>query len=1122
MNSKTLFGWIIGCLCSTMLISNAWSVGGFQEWRTKHGYVMARGLVLTEDGYPIYAEYDEQGRIAVEEVAVRDESMQDSYVLSGDEYRAIVNYYREFRNNNDDGISRGAEIITADDYDTRAFQTIDGKPLNDDAKAELLPNVKTVLIRNQNQIFIKSTDPSLVQAKINLLDINDEIVNDTSIKSVLLDKEGNVRHKTSNNIGLKVKFFESETEDNFYTPQPGDEIYEPLSLVPLFMGDHLVGGSTATDTNGKYTSLYMLPPCPGFAIDYTTPITLKLFYENFNPRMRNRQALYHITKPGYDYCSGYSASPPGYSLSGLMAQINAMAIEATYATTINQTNFFVDTAVIGGEAFLSNERLDGEASGNETPLPLGDTKYKYEEPNLDPHADYKFDFDGDGKDDKARLGELTTTTNDAGEEIEIFEQNDTGPLQGIFLSSGAQDPDSEDQDKRQPDFVRLADKLPDLKNQGLLESISEEDFKETDFLIFRESNGMLITKREGLDEDEYRTRSFTYLDQDAGEATYSIMVRGPNSAPFDYVYKDRSAGTNFYSAWQSEAEMNPALHQRKADHIRPQEKIRVIAINRKTGYMGSVRTTYGKFITDGYISMTIDKIVMRPPNLKIIAERKYTVEKGLTANQGEDSEREYLIGYEGAALASDRVITITTEWFDHDGSPLPEGLGEYGYTGRLAKIVGENTVDQDSGALANFSIKPGRHTENVQIGDDPTRNEHYYVQVNGEPLSESPDFSVTGAAESGPLQYRPKNYVPIKAPVMDEAMTWEQYRAYRDYRRENPDADVKKPEPIYKWFYRPELQFSLYGLEMQNIFLSHNESGQSIDIYVDDQSPIVTEESFIQVIYSLAEQNIKALEFLGSGQELVFAFGDKEITASIGEGSQVLFDDLFYLNQLDEIDLLAMRIYSNNDTSNILWEYSTVSLNLAVDSDNNNELNDPDISRDEEKVEFNIPGNKELPGKRIEAHTGDTDEDTIPDFVDFQGNNGKKPSLRFTPMIITVNGAEDAVKDRLYVKFLYDASDPNEIFRIPRSNIDYEDEKNLDAFVLPEKGLFRLWTKNGDENRNITKVSQSGDFIPSSEYISLNDLGYDGSTSKITLYIEAVGLSKEPSDLIIRANLEIR
>ncbi len=45
-------------------------------------------------------------------------------------------------------------------------------------------------------------------------------------------------------------------------------------------------------------------------------------------------------------------------------------------------------------------------------------------------------------------------------------------------------------------------------------------------------------------------------------------------------------------------------------------------------------------------------IALRPPNLKVWAERKYNVEQGLTKGD----EKTYTIGAEGAALTSDTTI----------------------------------------------------------------------------------------------------------------------------------------------------------------------------------------------------------------------------------------------------------------------------------------------------------------------------------------------------------------------------------------------------------------------------------------------------------------------------------
>ena len=75
----------------------------------------------------------------------------------------------------------------------------------------------------------------------------------------------------------------------------------------------------------------------------------------------------------------------------------------------------------------------------------------------------------------------------------------------------------------------------------------------------------------------------------------------------------------------------------------PGERIRIIAINRVTGYTGSITTelkAHSNTDTDDNgetfdrnamaIDYSVKDIIMRPPNLKIWAERSYTVEQGLT------------------------------------------------------------------------------------------------------------------------------------------------------------------------------------------------------------------------------------------------------------------------------------------------------------------------------------------------------------------------------------------------------------------------------------------------------------------------------------------------------------
>jgi hypothetical protein len=142
------------------------------------------------------------------------------------------------------------------------------------------------------------------------------------------------------------------------------------------------------------------------------------------------------------------------------------------------------------------------------------------------------------------------------------------------------------------------------------------------------------------------------------------LFRGPGDD-----WRNQSAGD--WQAYQASSNLNSELRGYKADHLRIGEKIRVIMINRATGYVGSAIGIYGENTRQGLISFTPPPVVMRPPNIRIKARRKYEIESGLTA--GDD--REYLIGFEGSGLTSDEIVAVSTEWVDWDGSPLPVGQG---------------------------------------------------------------------------------------------------------------------------------------------------------------------------------------------------------------------------------------------------------------------------------------------------------------------------------------------------------------------------------------------------------------------------------------------------------------
>ncbi len=898
-------------LIGTLLCASVGAYNWFFPIFIKHGEVVARGLVKGPSGAPIFVIYGETGEV-VSEIGEATGDLANAFVISGSTYQAYVDQMNDILSEQQP-VHKGARVMTRDDYNAATFKTIDEK--YELTKPDLAPSVVSVIVRGQQTLLQRDDNPLIMQSPINLFNVA-PLGGD--IKSILFNQQGDVVQKSALNIGYKAEFYEE--------PGPRRKPISPIQGIFVEGPNAAIGGISGDLTNqkGQYTFTVIYPPCPGFSFDYTTPVFAHLYYRNFNPRGQ-RYGTYHIMKPGYDTCVGYSAFPPGLTLGGLMAQIDAMAIEATMAIPLDNTKFQIDVMMLTGEARVAHGVKPVEVGGA--------TEYKYEQPDTSPvihqeGADEQgnpllgYDFDGDGKPDKAVRGKLQLNQQTNKEE---FVADAEGTLQGIYLSSGDRKPDATEPEKRQPDFTRLMDKQSDFSHQGLLSRISVDDLKKTDLYVFRESNGMLITERRGLKADEAIFNTGDYNERD-NKIYYKVLIRGPREG--NMMRLD-------FEGWQTRSKMNPALQVRQADHLRPGENVRLVLINRATGYIGTMTTQLkGADNTPGNtISFPISEIYMNPPNLSVRAVRRTTIEQGLTKGE----ERDYLIGFEGGATSHDNVIEVFTEWYDADGRPLPEELGEFGYTGRLAKIVGENQLAADGGEIANFTIKPGKHRQLIRIKDDAITKEHYYIHINGEVKDRNPDFSTLGAG-AGPLQSRPAHYTPFKVPVFDEKATIEARLAWKKARDEG-QVTGRFPLPVYRFVYRPEMQFSLFDLQMQNI--RHGRDGQDgVDI-LNAQTPGVSNiDDFVRLSYNLMANDLAPLPLLGAEREMIFAVGEQELAATMGSDRQLHFRNLNHLASLAPEDFLTMRLYFNHDPENVLWQFAFGAVSLLPEK--NKRLNEQD------------------------------------------------------------------------------------------------------------------------------------------------------------------------------------
>jgi hypothetical protein len=361
-----------------------------------------------------------------------------------------------------------------------------------------------------------------------------------------------------------------------------------------------------------------------------------------------------------------------------------------------------------------------------------------------------------------------------------------------------------------------------------------------------------------------------------------------------------------------------------------------VAINRATGYIGTARTPLTSAAGNAMASVEVPEITLRPPNLKIWAERISTVEQGMT--QG--AVRQHVIGSEGAGLTSDTTITLYTEWLDSDGSALPTELGldggeQFGLTGRLAKIVAPNTLAATAivssttiggSVLSEFPIAPGRRTQALQIGSNLSQAEHFYIHVVGTPKDADPppNFAIGDAV--APYDSRPRRFTPFLVPLFEEASTMADYNAYRQLQaRDNPPEDLKNPPPTYVWQFRPEYPFSQFDLDMRAIErvtgLGTPQEERS-DI-LNTQTPVIaSSDDLIQALYSLIGNQFDRLTPIDGKQELLLALGETETLVELGQDKTLRFSNLQSLASLNPEDFLTMRLYTNNDAGNVLWEYA--------------------------------------------------------------------------------------------------------------------------------------------------------------------------------------------------------
>lgn len=138
-------------------------------------------------------------------------------------------------------------------------------------------------------------------------------------------------------------------------------------------------------------------------------------------------------------------------------------------------------------------------------------------------------------------------------------------------------------------------------------------------------------------------------DVDAPVIRYSEVVFSGYDSTKSFT-GEAPKGGSIGKPWEESIAQSPlAFQANEPSFVRFGEQVKVVAINRATGYVGSTIATLGG---NGGINSFANPISFNPPNIKVHVKRYSIVQYGITA--GED--RENVISFEGAGLTSDEMM----------------------------------------------------------------------------------------------------------------------------------------------------------------------------------------------------------------------------------------------------------------------------------------------------------------------------------------------------------------------------------------------------------------------------------------------------------------------------------
>lgn len=182
-------------------------------------------------------------------------------------------------------------------------------------------------------------------------------------------------------------------------------------------------------------------------------------------------------------------------------------------------------------------------------------------------------------------------------------------------------------------------------------------------------------------------------------------------------------------------------------------------------------------------------------------------------------------------------------------------------------------------------------------------------------------------------------------------------------------------------------------------------------------------------------------------------------------------------------------------------------IDLDIDSDDTREAKqDPQRDPERTQLEDDIEDHPCRDGKVLLVNNGDLDHDNVRnlvDGIDKWGNEGTDASTSFTPIMVYLPDPIDP--DKAVARFVYSASDPDQITRSPRSDGGFD--------YTPAPGHLRLWSKDGEESRKRQSLADGGDYVaPIKEYRVRDHFPPSVGPRLWRFYVEGMDISPQPGD----------